>query len=129
MKPIKFVLLALGVLCLVAVFLPFVSAGGESISLWTLKAVKAGPTYIAVLGSLGLVALAGTGVAKGGFGRGAAAGGLVRGAIVAVITILQFSAEAPFGKFAGIGAQILLAGGALAAIASIVALIKPDRAA
>jgi hypothetical protein len=128
-KPIKFVLLAIGVLCAIAVFLPFVTAGGESISLWTLKTVKAGPTYIALLGSLGLIGVAGLGVAKGGFGRGAAAAGLVLGAIVAVITILQFSAEAPFGKFSGLGAKILLGGGLLAAIASVVALIKPDRAA
>jgi hypothetical protein len=128
-KPIKFVLLALGVLCAISVFLPFVSIGEESVSLWTLKAVKAGPTYIVLLGSLGLAALAGAGVAKGGFGRGAAAGGLVLGLIVALITLVQFSAEAPFSKFAAIGAKALLFGGAIAAIASIVGLIKPDRAA
>jgi hypothetical protein len=128
-KPIKFVLLAVGVLCAIAVFLPFVSIEGQSISLWTLKAVKAGPTWIALLGSLGLAGLAGMSVAKGQLGRGAAAGGLVLGAIVALITILQFDARAPFGKFAGLGAQILLFGGAFAAIASIVALVKPDRAA
>ena len=129
MKPIKFVLLAVGVLCAIAVFLPFVKIEDQSISLWALKAVKAGPTWIALLGSLGLAGLAGAGVAKGQFGRGAAVGGLVLGLIVAVITILQFSAEAPFGKFAGLGAQILLFGGAFAAIASVVALVKPDRAA
>lgn len=128
MKPIKFVLLALGVLCAIAVFLPFISIEGQGISLWTMKAVKAGPTYIALLGSLGLIALGASGVAKGSFGRGAAIGGLVLGAIVAVITILQFSAEAPFGKFAGLGAQILLVGGALAAIASLVGVVKPERA-
>ena len=135
MKPIKFVLLVLGALCAIAVFLPFATIGGGddgislSVSLWTLKAVKPAPTYIALLGSLGLVALAGMGVAKKSFGRGAAIGGLVLGAIVAVITILQFSAEAPFGKFSGIGAQILLVGGALAAVASLVGLVKPERAA
>jgi hypothetical protein len=128
-KPIKFVLLALGVLCAIAVFLPFVKIEGLSASLWTLKAAKAGPTYIALLGSLGLIAVGGLGVAKGSFSRGAAAGALVLGMIVAVITILQFDAQAPFGKFAGLGAQILLMGGAAAAIAGLVGVIKPERAA
>lgn len=127
MKPIKFVVLALGLLCAIAVFLPFLSMGGESVSLWSLKALKAGPTYIALLGSLGLAAIAGAGVAKGKFTRGLAAGGLVLGGLVAAITILQFSPEAPFGKFSGLGAKILLIGGALAAVASLVAVIKPDR--
>ena len=129
MKPIKFVLLALGVLCAIAVFLPFVKIEGMSVSLWTLKAAKAGPTYIALLGSLGLIAVAGLGVAKGTFTRGLAAGGLVLGAIVAAITSLQFDAQAPFSKFAGLGAQLLLIGGAAAAIAGLVGVIKPERAA
>jgi hypothetical protein len=128
MKPIKFVLLVVGIVCAIAVFLPFVTMGSESISLWTLKAVKAGPTYIILLGSLGLAGLAGLGVAKGRFGRGMAAGALVLGLVVALITLVQFSAEAPLGKFGGIGAKVLLGGGALAALASLVALIKPDRA-
>jgi hypothetical protein len=127
MKPIKFVVLGLGLLCALAVFLPFLTVEGESVSLWSLKALKAGPTYVALLGSLGLAALAGAGVAKGRFGRGLAIGGLLLGAIVAAITILQFSPEAPFGKFSGIGAKILLIGGAIAAITSLVGVIKPDR--
>ena len=126
MKPVKFIVLVLGILCAVAVFLPFVTIEGQSISLWTLKAAKAGPTYIALIGSLGLAGVAGLGVAKGRFGRGMAAGALVLGGIAA-ITILQFSAEAPFGKFSGIGAKVLLGGGLVAAIAGIAALVKPDR--
>jgi hypothetical protein len=137
MKPVKFLLVALGALCAVAVFLPFASIGGGdlgggdevslSVSLWTLKAVKPAPTYIALLGSLGLIAIGAIGIAKQRFGRGMAAGALALGAIVAAITILQFSPEAPFGKFSGVGAKILLAGGALAAVASIVGLVKPER--
>jgi hypothetical protein len=127
MKPVKFVLLALGALCAISVFLPFVSIEGHGVSLWTLKAAKAGPTYIALLGSLGLVAIAGLGVAKGQFGRGLATGALILGAIVAAITVIQFSPEAPFGKFSGIGAKLLLGGGALAAVSGIAGLVKPDR--
>ena len=129
MKPIKFVLLALGVLCAIAVFLPFISAEGMSFSFWALRGGHqgGGAPYVALVGSLGLVAVAGAGVAKGKFGRGLAAAGFVLGAIVSAITILQFKPEAPFGKFAGLGAQILLIGGAVAAIAGLIGVIKPDR--
>jgi hypothetical protein len=128
-KPIKFVLLALGVLCAIAVFLPFVSVEGISASLWSMRGQPngGGAPYVALVGSLGLIAIAGAGVAKGKFGRGLAAAGLVLGAIVAAITIVQFKPEMPFGKFAGLGAQILLIGGAIAAVAGLVGVIKPER--
>jgi hypothetical protein len=128
MKPVKFVLLALGALCAIAIFLPFVEAGPLKASFWELREAKAAPTFIALLGSLGLVTVAGLGVAKGAFGRGMAAGTAVLGLVIAAITILQFSPEAPFGKVAGTGAKILLAGGLLGFVASIAALIKPERA-
>ncbi|HVK77727.1 MAG TPA: hypothetical protein VM734_30690 [Kofleriaceae bacterium] len=129
MKPVKFVLLALGALCLLAVFLPFVEAGPIKASFWELRQAKAAPTFIALIGSLALAGLGGLGVAKQRFTRGMAAGTAVLGLIIAAITILQFSPEAPFGKVAGLGAKILLAGGLVGFVASIVALIKPDRAA
>jgi hypothetical protein len=128
MKPVKFVLLALGALCAIAVFLPFVQAGPLKLSFWELREAKAAPTFIALLGSLALAGIAGLGVAKGRFTRGMAAGTAALGLIIAVITILQFTPEEPFGKFAGIGAKILLGGGLIGFVASIVGLIKPDRA-
>ncbi|MBE7451175.1 MAG: hypothetical protein HS111_20445 [Kofleriaceae bacterium] len=128
MKPVKFVLLALGALCAIAVFLPFVEVGPIKATFWQLRAEKAAPTFIALLGSLGLAAVAGLGVAKGAFTRGMAAGTAVLGLVIAAITILQFSPEAPFAKVAGTGAKILLVGGLIGFVASIVGLIKPDRA-
>lgn len=129
MKPVKFVLLALGALCAIAVFLPFVDVGPIKATFWELREAKAAPTFIALLGSLGLAAVAGLGVAKGAFTRGMAAGTAVLGLVISLITILQFEAEMPFGKVAGLGAKILLFGGLIAFVASIVALIKPDRRA
>ena len=41
MKPIKFVLLGLGLLCLIAVFLPFVDVGPIKASFWELREAKA----------------------------------------------------------------------------------------
>lgn len=127
MKPVKFVLLALGALCALAVFLPFVEIGPIKASFWELREAKAAPTFIALLGSLALAAVAGLGVAKGRFTRGMAAGTAVLGLVIAAITILQFTPEAPFAKVAGTGAKILLAGGLVGFVASIVGLIKPDR--
>lgn len=127
MKPVKFVLLALGALSLIAVFLPFVEAGPLKASFWELREAKAAPTFIALLGSLALAGVAGLGVAKGRFTRGMAAGTAVLGLVIAAITILQFSPEAPFAKVAGTGAKLLLGAGLVGFVASIVALIKPDR--
>jgi hypothetical protein len=129
MKPVKFVLLALGALCAIAVFLPFVDAGILKASFWELREAKAAPTFIALLGSLALAGIAGLGVAKSRFTRGMAAGTAVLGLVIAAITILQFSPEAPFAKVAGTGAKLLLGGGLIAFVASIVGLIKPDRSA
>jgi hypothetical protein len=129
MKPIKFVLLAIGALAVIAVFLPFFSMKGLDLSLWKLKEVKSGPTYMILLASLALAGVAGLGVSKKKFGRGLAAVTAVLGVIIAFLTIAQFEPEAPFGKVGGTGAKILLFGGVAAVLASIVALIKPDRGA
>ena len=128
MKPLKFVLLALGLVCLIAVFLPFLKLGEFSVSLWKLKAIKAGPTWIALLGSVAMVAVAGVGVAKGELGRGLAIGATIAGLLIATITFLQFSPEAPFGKVSGIGAKLLLMGGLVGFVAGIVGIVKPERA-
>ena len=61
------------------------------------------------------------------FGRGRAAGAAVLGLVIAIITIIQFEAEMPFGKVAGMGAKLLVMGGLAGFAASVVALIKPDR--
>ena len=127
MKPIKFILLALGAICLIAVFLPFIDVGPIKFSFWELRKAKAAPTLIALLASLGLIALATTGVMAKSFGRGRAAGAAVLGLVIAIITIIQFEAEMPFGKVAGMGAKLLVMGGLAGFAASVVALIKPDR--
>ncbi|MEZ4403136.1 MAG: hypothetical protein R3B06_24140 [Kofleriaceae bacterium] len=127
MKPIKFVVLALGVLCLIAIFLPFIDVGPFKASFWKLREAKAAPTFIALLSSLAVVALAGMGAAKDKFTRGMAGGTLALMLIIAVITIIQFEAKMPFGKVAGLGAKILLFGGLAGAIASVIGLVKPDR--
>lgn len=126
MKQIKFVTLALGALFVIAVFLPFVKVEGMSISLWAAKAFKAGPTYIALLGGLAVLGLSALAV-KGRLSRGIAAGLAVASLVVTAIAFLQFEAEAPLMKVGGIGAKILVFGGLASFIASIVAIVKPER--
>ena len=127
MKPIKFVLLAIGALCAIAVFLPFIDVGPIKASFWELRQAKSAPTFIALISSLALAAVSGLAVSKKRFGRGMAALTAVLGVVIAFITIAQFEPEAPFGKVAGTGAKILLFGGVAAVLASLVALVKPDR--
>ena len=127
MKPIKFVILALGILCAIAVFLPFIDVGPIKATFWELRKAKAGPTFIALLAALAMAAVGGMAASKQKLGRGLAALTAVLGLVIAVITIVQFEAEAPFGKVAGTGAKILLFGGLAAVVASVVGVIKPDR--
>jgi hypothetical protein len=127
MKQIKFVTLGLGALFLIAVFLPFVNIEGMKISLWAAKAFKAGPTYIALLGAVAVLGLSALAV-KGRLSRGIAAGLAVASLVVMAIAFIQFEAEAPLMKVGGIGAKILVFGGLASFVASVVAIIKPERA-
>ena len=87
MKPVKFVLLALGALSLIAIFLPFVELGPIKASFWELREAKAAPTFIALIGSLALAAIAGLGVAKQRFTRGMAAGTAVLGLVLWLLVL------------------------------------------
>ena len=127
MKQIKFVTLGLGALFLIAVFLPFVDIEGLKISLWAAKAIKAGPTYIALLGAVAVIGLSALAI-KGRLSRGLAIGTAISCLIVAVIAFLQFEANAPLMKVGGIGAKIMVFGGLVGFVASLVAVFKPERA-
>lgn len=127
MKQIKFLTLGLGALFLIAVFLPFVDVEGLKLSLWAAKAIKGGPTYIALIGAIAVLGLSALAV-KGRLSRGLAAGTAIACLVVAVIAFLQFEANAPLMKVGGIGAKIMVFGGLLGFIASLVAVFKPERA-
>jgi quinol-cytochrome oxidoreductase complex cytochrome b subunit len=127
MKQIKFVTLGLGALFLIAVFLPFVDIEGLKMSLWATKAIKAGPTYIALIGAVAVLGLSLLAV-KGRLTRGIAIGTAIGCLIVAVIAFLQFEPTAPLMKVGGIGAKIMVFGGLVGFIASLVAVFKPERA-
>lgn len=127
MKQIKFVTLVLGALFVISVFLPFVKVMGASFSLWAAKSAAPAPAYISLLGGLAVLGLSALAV-KGRLTRGIAAGLAVASLIVAVIAFLQFKPEMPLMKVGGIGAKILVFGGLASFIASIVALVKPERA-
>jgi hypothetical protein len=127
MKQIKFLTLGLGALFLIAVFLPFVDVEGLKLSLWAAKAIKGGPTYIALIGAVAVLGLSALAV-KGRLTRGIAIGTAIGCLIVAVIAFLQFEANAPLMKVGGIGAKIMVFGGLVGFLASLVAVFKPERA-
>lgn len=126
MKQVKFLTLGLGALFLISVFLPFVNFEGLKMSLWAAKAIKGGPTYIALFGALATLGLSALAV-KGRLTRGLAIGTAISCLVVAVIAFLQFEPTAPLMKVGGIGAKIMVFGGLVGFIASIVAVVKPER--
>ena len=127
MKQVKFLTLGLGALFLIAVFLPFVDIEGLKMSLWATKAIKGGPTYIALIGAVAVLGLSALAV-KGRLSRGLAIGTAISCLIVAVIAFLQFEPSMPLMKVGGIGAKIMVFGGLVGFIASLVAVFKPERA-
>ena len=124
MKQVKIAVAALGAVGLVAIFLPYVSAGGESASFW--KLAKMGDVaiqaYMALVG-FGLAAAMGIiGLTKGGMTR-------VHGIVATVGFGLAIVPEGVRKgmDFNGIGGKLLLICAAVGLVAGIVAIAKPEK--
>ncbi|CAN5721516.1 hypothetical protein BH11MYX1_BH11MYX1_01040 [soil metagenome] len=134
MKTPKLVTAALGLLFVIAIFLPFVSLGDAgSVSLWGARQFKSGPTYIILIASLVVLGLSILAV-RGRLGRGLAAGIAFASFVVAFIAFVQFNSHKGMGGNAsmlmdlgGIGAKLLVFGGCVAMFAAIAGLVKPER--
>jgi hypothetical protein len=127
MKSIRIVLAVLGALFVVAVFLPFLRLGDMSLSLWKLREIKGGPTWIVLMSAMGILACVGTAMRRGALTRGLAIGATVASTLVALIPYRQFGSQAPLFEVGGIGAKILVLGGLLSLVAGIVAIARPER--
>jgi len=135
MKHIKFALLALGILSVLAVFLPYVKIGETSITLWEMGKVasqvgeSAMPVYAILLIGLGLAGVTGFAVARKQMNRALAAGALVLCAALLFFTFKMGAPNEGLLKVGSIGVYILVFGGFLGFLASVVAVIKPERGA
>lgn len=121
MDNIKHVILGCGVLGLLGVFLPMVSMGGASISLWEVRAFDAGQVYMVLIGFL-LPAVMGGLALKGGLLRWQA-GVAIAGFGLCVIKLR------PWGEVFGgaIGAKLMVIGAFLGLIAAIAGVAKPAK--
>ena len=121
MENVKYAILGCGVLGLLGVFLPMVSVGDASISLWKLRAFDAGQVYIVMLGFL-IPAIMGGMALKGKLLRWQG--------IVAVLGFgLCVIKLRPIGdSFGGaIGAKLMILGALVGLLAAIAAVVKPAK--
>ena len=133
MKPPKLITAVLGLVFVLAIFLPFVSLGDAgSVSLWAARQFKSGPTYVILVASLLVLGLSVLAV-RARLGRGLAAGITFASLIVAAIAFFQFNSHKGMGGNAsmlmdlgGIGAKLLVFGGFVAMLAGIAGLVKPE---
>ena len=134
MKTPKLITAALGLLFILAIFLPFVSLGDAgSVSLWGARQFASRPTYVILVASLIVLGLSVLAV-RSRLGRILAAGITVASLVVAATAFFQFDSHkgivgtAPkFMDLGGIGAKLLVFGGFVAMFAGIAGLVKPER--
>ncbi len=121
MENVKYAILGCGVIGLLGIFLPMVSMGGQSISLWDVKAFDAGQVYLVLAGFL-LPAIMGGMALKGGLLRWQA-GVAIAGFGLCVIKLR------PWGEVFGgaIGAKLMILGAFIGFAASIAAVAKPAK--
>ena len=133
MKPIKFVTATLGILFVISVFLPFFKVLDQSISLWQARAVgHSAPTMIVLISSLIVLGLSALAI-NGRMTRLLAAGIMVASFVALGTAFIQFAddhkgAIPALMQLGGIGARVLVFGGLLSFVVSLIALIKPEPA-
>jgi len=121
MENVKYAILGCGVLGLLGIFLPMVSMGGASISLWEVRAFDAGQVYLVLAGFLA-PAVMGAMALKGGLLRWQA-GVAIAGFGLCVLKLR------PWGDVFGgaIGAKLMILGAFLGLAAAIAAIAKPSN--
>lgn len=135
MKNLKFAIIASGVLGLVACFLPYVSEGGLSMSLWDFHKLPAGnegllngpkQVYLA-LGLFGIAALVAATAAASKLQRalaGIAAGSFL---LTFALELVRKGMTGDHGVSTAIGGKLLFLSAAIGLVTSIVATVKPEQ--
>jgi hypothetical protein len=121
MKELKFAIAGLAVLGLISVFLPLVSVGDQSISLWDVRELDAGQVYLILGGFLVPLVMAGLAIAQGAMIKWQAS--------VAAAGFALAALKARDGFEGAIGGKLMLIAAALGLVAAIVAIVKGDKAA
>ena len=135
MKNLKFAIIASGVLGLIACFLPYISEGGMSASLWDLHKIPAGnegllngpkQVYL-VLGLFGIATLVAATSAASKLARGLA--GVAAGSflLTSACELVRKGMTGDHGVSTAIGGKMLFIAALAGLVTSIVATVKPER--
>lgn len=121
MKNAKFAVLAAGLIGLVACFLPFVSFGSKSISIFGMRELAAGQAYL-IIAAFAVPTIIGAMAASKRLSRGMAGGALAAFALAMVKL-------RPWGDTikGAIGAKLLVVSAIVGLVAALVALASPER--
>jgi hypothetical protein len=118
MSQIKYALIGAGAIGVIAVFLPMVALGGESVSLWDMKQVDAGQTYLVLICFL---ATAGMGV------KAHMAGVLAKkDSIIAAVAAGLAFVKCREMMDGAIGGKLLFLAGLVGLAAAIYGAVKPE---
>lgn len=119
MKNLKIGVLLFGVLGIVGAFLPFVSMGDQSMSLWDARALDAGQVYL-TMGSFAVAAV---------MGAIAMASSMQRWqAIVATLAFALAVVKNRSNMDGAIGAKLMLVAAAVGLVLAIITIVKPEKA-
>lgn len=135
MKQTKFVIIAAGVLGIIACFLPYVSEGPISMSLWDFHKFPAGNSglvngpkqvYIA-LGAFAIPALLAATALASKLQRALAGIGAVSFLATFALELVRKGMTGDHGVSTAIGGKLLFLSALVGLVASIVAVVKPEE--
>ncbi|HTE54919.1 MAG TPA: hypothetical protein VK698_28895 [Kofleriaceae bacterium] len=126
MKGLKFALVVLGLLGIVALFLPYVSSGGFSMKMWDARNEEALKVYLPLFG-FGLAALMGLLASRAGLSRLHAVLALIGFGLAMLVKEVRIGLKGEGGLETAIGGKLLFLAAAIGLAVSLIALVKPER--
>lgn len=118
MKHLKFAILGTAFLGLIGIFLPLISAGPVSVSLWDVRKLDSGMVYITMLGFVVPLVMGGLAVAQGRLARWHA--------IVATIGFALALIKVRDAFSGAIGGKLMFLAAAAGLALAIAKTVKPD---
>ena len=138
MKQIKFGILGAGVIGLISIFLPYISAGPISMKFWDFRKIPSGissgllngpnQVYLALIGFLAAAVVGGLAVAGKRLIRWQAIVGLVGFLLAFATEGVRKGLAGAEGVSTSIGGKLLFIAAAVGVIASIAGIAKPEKA-
>lgn len=128
MKPVKIAIAVLGVVGVVAMFLPWVSMGEFSVKLWDARQEEALKAYLPLAGFLLAAIMGAMALAKGAMARWQGIVALVGFSLAMIVKEVRIGLTGEGPIETAIGGKLLFLAAALGIVASIIAIAKPEKA-